>query len=154
MKTNTWRLASYAATGLSMITLAAFTGLATAQQSPTSMAMTNSGNVVMSGGVGLEARAEMAQREREANLKLVFTEPEGSYLSNINVKVLDRSGAVVLDTSTDGPWLLAKLSPGSYRVVASDGTSRREQVVNLGNGLQTLHIRMPSQGGLTGRPNS
>jgi len=111
-------------------------------------------SVVMSGGVGLEDRAQLAQHEREANLKLVFTEPQGSYLSDIGVKVFDRNGTMVLDTTSNGPWLLAKLSPGTYRIVATDQGARQEQRVSVGAGLRTVQFRMPDQGGITGRPTT
>ena len=128
---------------------AAFFGVAGAQQSNV---MSRDSKQVMSGGVGLEARAQLAQHEREANLKLVFTEPQGSYLSDIGVKVFDRNGAMVLDTTSNGPWLLAKLSPGTYRIVATDQGAKQEHQVSVGQGLKIMHIRMPEQGGLPGRP--
>lgn len=129
---------------------AGLAGPSAAQQA----ARSDSSQLVMSGGVGEEARARLAQHEREANLKLVFTEPEGSYLADIGVKVFDRGGAMVLDTRSEGPWLLAKLNPGTYRVVASDGNVQREHRVQVGQGLRIVHIRMPNQGGITGRPST
>ena len=136
--------------GLAAAALGIWFGAASAQQSP--VTSDSSRSAVMSGGVGHEDRAQLAQHEREANLKLVFTEPQGSYLSDIGVKVFDRNGAMVLDTVSSGPWLLAKLSPGTYRIVASDQGARQEQRVTVGQGLRILHIRMPDQGGITGRP--
>jgi len=106
----------------------------------------------VSGGVGFESRAQLAQDERDANLKLVFTEPQGSYLSDVSVRILDRSGNVVVDTATTGPWLLAKLAPGSYRVIAGDGTTRQEHAVTVGGALRTMHVRLPAQDGTPGRP--
>ena len=141
---------AYSAGLIALAVSAAFVGVAGAQQS--SVMNRDSKQIVVSGGVGLEARAQLAQQEREANLKLVFTEPQGSYLSDIGVKVFDRSGAVVLDTTSNGPWLLAKLSPGTYRIVATDQGTTREHRVTVGQGLKTLQISMPEQGGLPGRP--
>ena len=137
--------------GLAAIALSAgIAGTSSAQQS--SPMRGDRSQLVMSGGVGYEGRAELAQHEREANLKLVFTEPQGSYLSDIGVKVYDRSGALVLDTTSAGPWVLAKLTPGSYRIVTTDGNVRKESQVSVGQGLKVVHIRMPEQGGIPGRP--
>jgi hypothetical protein len=148
-------LARQALSAIAALTLSAGAiELAAAQQSTGAPSARHASALVMSGGIGLEARAELARHEREANLKLVFTEPQGSYLSGVDVKVLDSRGAVVVDTSSDGPWLLARLEPGSYRIIASDGGARREQVVDVGSGLRTVHIRLPDQGGITGRPSS
>ena len=140
---------AYSAGLIALAVSAAFAGVAGAQQSSVNR---DAKQIVISGGVGLEARAQLAQHEREANLKLVFTEPQGSYLSDIGVKVFDRSGAMVLDTTSNGPWLLAKLSPGTYRIVATDQGTTREHRVTVGQGLKTLQISMPEQGGLPGRP--
>ena len=140
---------AYSAGLIALAVSAAFAGAAGAQQSSVNR---DAKQIVISGGVGLEARAQLAQHEREANLKLVFTEPQGSYLSDIGVKVFDRSGAMVLDTTSNGPWLLAKLSPGTYRIVATDQGTTREHRVTVGQGLKTLQISMPEQGGLPGRP--
>ena len=138
-------------TGLIAIAVSAtLTGVAGAQQS--GVMSRDATQTVMSGGVGLEERAQLAQHERDANLKLVFTEPQGSYLSDIGVKVFDRNGTMVLDTTTNGPWLLAKLSPGTYRIVATDQGAKQEHRVSVGQGLKIMHIRMPEQGGIPGRP--
>ena len=111
-------------------------------------------HMFLSGGIGLEDRARLAQHEKEANLKLVFTEPRGSYLAGLDVKVFDRGGAMVIDSAATGPWMLAKLDPGSYKIVASDGQHERERFVTVGPGLRTVQILMPDQGGLTGRTPS
>lgn len=148
---SSWVQPSGVLIGLAAFALSAgIAGTASAQQA--TVTKSDRTHLVVSGGVGHEARAQLAQHERDANLKLVFTEPQGSYLADIGVKVYDRSGAMVLDTTSEGPWLLAKLSPGSYRVVTTDGTVRKEHQVSVGQGLRIVHIRMPEQGGIPGRP--
>jgi hypothetical protein len=136
------------------LALSAVGGTAAAQQQQQQFQLTKSDptHAVMSGGVSHEGRAELAAHERDANLKLVFTESQGSYLADIGIKVYDRSGNMVLDTVSNGPWLLAKLSPGNYRVVATDGNVKREHRISVGQGLRTVQIVMPDQGGILGRP--
>ena len=134
------------------LALSAIGGSAAAQQQQFQLTKTDPTHAVMSGGVSHEGRAQLAQHERDANLKLVFTESQGSYLADIGVKVYDRSGNMVLDTVSVGPWLLAKLSPGNYRIVANDGNVRREHRISVGQGLRTVQIVMPDQGGILGRP--
>jgi hypothetical protein len=41
------------------------------------------------------------------------------YLAALDVAILDASGTVVLEARTAGPWLMAELAPGRYRLVAS-----------------------------------
>jgi len=129
-----------------------FAGTAIAQQTP---AVQHSGKVTfVSGGIGLEQRAMLSQNEKDSNLKLVFTEPQGSYLSDIGVTVTDRKGSVVLETSAAGPWLLARLEPGSYKVTVTDSQGRQERMVNVGRDLRTVHFRLTAQAGIPGRPDS
>ena len=129
-----------------------YIGSTLAQQS----AGVQNGNKVafVSGGVGLEERAMLAQNEKDSNLKLVFTEPQGSYISDIGVSVIDRQGRVMLETNSAGPWLLTRLAPGSYKVVVTDGQGRQERMVNIGRDLRTLHFRLAAQAGIPGRPDS
>lgn len=149
MSTHRRRLAR--ATGAVAIGICMLGANAWAQQATS---LTGSAPAYMSGGVGLEARTALAQNEKNANLKLVFTEPQGSYLANIQVTVTDRQGAVVFDTQTEGPWLLARLAPGTYKVVAKDGSVVHQRTVSVGTGLRTEHFRMTEQAGIPGRPPS
>ena len=71
----------------------------------------------LSGGVGEGGR----QAHPEYSLKLVFALSSGTYLSDVQVEILDQDGRSVLKAATRGPWLFAKLSPGTYRVVARRG---------------------------------
>jgi hypothetical protein len=71
----------------------------------------------LSGGIGIgerEALTEMASRER-MNLKLVFAEREGPFLSAVPVTITDASGSVRLQVKTDGPWLFVRIPAAEYR---------------------------------------
>ncbi len=54
-------------------------------------------------------------------LKLVYAEPGGNYLGYVGTRITAPSGEVMLDVTCDGPWVLANLPAGSYRVEASFG---------------------------------
>src|SRR5262245_9098211 len=75
----------------------------------------------LSGGVGLEERAQMMERYGEYNLHLGFAEQSGEYLAGVQVSARDENGAVVFSGVTEGPLLFAKVPPGAYRVTASYG---------------------------------
>lgn len=90
-----------------------------------------------SGGVGeLEANA---MRHAQANypLSLQFVkrhEPNDQFLANIPVTIKDHAGATVLETTSDGPFLLAKLPDGKYTVTATDnGKTLTRNVVVAAN---------------------
>lgn len=78
---------------------------------------TSQGIRYYNGGVGMDERADMPQ---VFPLKIVFATDRGLYLNNADVKFFDSSGKEVLAVRADnGPWLVADLPPGTYRVEAT-----------------------------------
>jgi len=79
----------------------------------------------VSGGVGEEGVQAIREIEGDYNLRLLFAvQGSGNYLSLVRVKISDRRGSTLIDTLSNGPYFLAKLSPGSYQIAAeSDGRS-------------------------------
>ncbi|HWV59006.1 MAG TPA: hypothetical protein VNZ57_16250, partial [Longimicrobiales bacterium] len=100
-----------------------------------------------SGGVGLAERESIeALAESESlNLKLVFAEPDGPYVSGVRVAVRNANGEAVLEAVTNGPWLLARLPAGAYRVQAELRSVVRETTVNVPEtGRAQLVIAFPA----------
>src|SRR6185503_17496313 len=60
-------------------------------------ARTNANLPAVSGGVSLNARDNMRTQERDANVKLVFALNTGNYVSDVQVKVTDSKGRVVIN---------------------------------------------------------
>lgn len=82
---------------------------------------TKAGVAVLHGGVGFEERAAIEQKAADYNLKLTFARKgSGAYLFGIKVVVRNKQGAVLVDTTTSGPLLLAKLPDGDYTVSATE----------------------------------
>src|SRR5262245_6863972 len=91
---------------------------------------------IRSGGVGEEERQAL-ERDGRYNLKLIAARRDGAYLADVGVTILDQRGAEVLATRMEGPWLLAELPPGRYRVVADyRGTTQRRDVT-VGQGARS-----------------
>lgn len=86
----------------------------------------------ITGGVGIEERAALEERMGDYNLKLIFALEEGNYLSNVDVTVADTSGNTVLQTTTNGPWLAARLPEGRYTVRATIQGETQEKMVDVG----------------------
>lgn len=42
------------------------------------------------------------------NLKLVFALKSGAYLSGVKLTIADAAGKTLVDTASEGPWLLAR----------------------------------------------
>jgi hypothetical protein len=90
---------------------------------------TQGGIPYLSGGVGQNESDAIKSVASHYSLSVTFTRNEGaraSYLASVPVKVLDKSGSTILDLVTDGPFLLADLPPGDYKVVANyQGTEKQ-----------------------------
>lgn len=87
------------------------------------------------GGVGLEERLELKALEARANGALLFvTERRGGYLADVEFRLLDASGAAVLEGRADGPMCLLKVQPGRYRVEASFEGAKRSGTLDATKG--------------------
>lgn len=73
---------------------------------------------IATGGVGLEER-ESLEGDRGYNLKVIAAMQGGQYLADVDVVIFDAAGTPVVTTRTNGPWLMAELPPGRYRLVAA-----------------------------------
>ena len=105
-----------------------------------------SGVTFVSGGISSDAVDRLRNMERDFNLKMVFALTNGEYLSDVRVQVVDPTSRMVLDTLTEGPWLLAKLPAGSYQVNASyGGSTERRTVAVAPASLKTLDFRWSTE---------
>ncbi len=110
----------------------------------TDAAQANASVSAVSGGVGLNARETLRGSESNANTKMVFSLNTGNYVSDVHVKVTDRSGRVVIDDTSNGPWLLARLPAGGYTAVATYNGHAVTQKLTVGkSGMKTTQFRWP-----------
>ena len=82
---------------------------------------TQGGVTYVSGGVGQEETQAFEAAAVQYPLMLEFAikhAPRAEYTANVHVVVTDTQGRRVLDTHSDGPFLLAKLPVGRYIVTA------------------------------------
>ncbi len=93
---------------------------------------TQKGVNYLSGGVGQDETQAVESAAKDYSLMLTFAiQKTGDYLANVNVKIEDKSGKLVLDAVADGPMLLVQLPPGQYKISA---VSNDRQVI------KTVHI--------------
>ena len=103
---------------------------------------TPSGIAYVTGGVGSESANLLKSMEKNFNLKLVLTNTSGAYLSDVKVTIFDASGQVVLDATSEGPLLMAKLPAGGYRVDATFGGHPESRKVTVAaKTLSTVDFR-------------
>jgi hypothetical protein len=104
------------------------------------------GIAFVSGGVGTDSIDRLNSLASDFDLKLVFALESGAYLSKVTVVIADAQGKPLLDTVSEGPWLLASLPTGSYRIVATfAGNSLTRQVSVVYAKLETIDFRWASE---------
>ena len=100
---------------------------------------------VVSGGVSQNARDNMRSQTPPHNLKMVFALNTGNYVSDVQVKVTDSAGKVVIDDVSNGPWLFAQLPPGNYTATATYNGKPVTQRFCVGkSGAKTAQFRWPA----------
>ena len=98
-----------------------------------------SGVMYVSGGIGIGAVDLMKSMEKDFNLKLVFADKAGEFLSDVKVTITDSGGSVLLDAVTEGPLLMVKVPVGRYRIDATfDGRPERQSVAVTANKLTSV----------------
>lgn len=87
--------------------------------------------VLYNGGVGIGEREEAPKD----GVKLEFFAENGAFVAMVDVTVKDSAGEVLVDTVTDGPWLILDLPQGQYTVHAEleDDAESTFIDVNTGN---------------------
>ena len=91
----------------------------------------------LTGGIGAD-ESEAISREARAwplVLELAQSGPaRAAYISDVSVTIKDGSGKIILDTITQGPFLLVRLAPGKYSLDASYESKTLHRDVSIGKG--------------------
>jgi hypothetical protein len=99
----------------------------------------------VSGGVGTASIDRLNALASGFNLKLVFAGKSGAYLADVKVNITDSRGRTLLDITSEGPWLLAKLPTGNYRISASfAGNTVKKHASISTEKLRTVDFRWAS----------
>jgi hypothetical protein len=101
----------------------------------------------VSGGVDDASLDALKANLKKYDLKLVFALKSGAFMNNIKVAISDARGNAVLSTRSDGPWFLANLPAGKYRVVGTSpsGVSITQEAAVEPARLRTLDFRWTSE---------
>ena len=141
-----------------LLALSAIAPTGFAQTVPKEVA--RAGNIeYITGGVGINEQQQLNAyaKDRDYNLKLVFTLNAGNYLADVDVVLRNQRGETLVHDIADGPMFAAKVPQGTYTVVASYNGETRSQNVRVGqDGLRTAYFRWPAgpDTGITFRPGS
>ncbi|MBB5470798.1 hypothetical protein OKW30_001785 [Paraburkholderia sp. Clong3] len=87
-----------------------------------------------SGGIGLDEANAIRQVAVQYPLELEFARAatsQNEYVSDVRVLIKNQEGKAVLNTTADGPFLLAKLSAGKYTVSIDRQGDTKQRVVRI-----------------------
>ncbi len=131
---------------LAAIVLGSALLVAAASANDATVLRTAGGVSYVSGGVGTDSIERLNALARDFNLKLVFALSSGSYVSDVKVVIADAAGKTVLDTTSEGPWLLTRLPAGNYQIVATlSGNPVKRQVAVGAAALSTIDFRWTTE---------
>ena len=91
---------------------------------------TKQGFPYLFGGISSNEREAMEERAKDYNLKFVFAEKNGPYLSGVTLTLSSVKEGEILHLATDGPWFYIQLPAGAYDVKA-DFNGQPKQIKNL-----------------------
>ncbi|MGB6008268.1 carboxypeptidase regulatory-like domain-containing protein [Castellaniella sp.] len=86
-------------------------------------ALQHQGSVAyVSGGIGIDESTSFKEAMAKFPLSMTFdqmAQGKGDYVADVKVAIADAHGKPVLDTTAQGPYLLARLPDGRYQVKAT-----------------------------------
>jgi hypothetical protein len=100
----------------------------------------------VSGGVGTASIDRLTSLTRDFNLKLAFALKSGDYVTGAKVTIADAAGKTLLDSTSEGPWFLAKLPVGNYKIIAIFAGNAKKRTIAVGaEKPKTIDFRWSSE---------
>jgi len=93
---------------------------------------TANGIAYLSGGIGMDERAEMQKVRNDYSLLVTISAKTGEYLGRARVTIVGANDAIVLETTMDGPMLLVNLRPGKYALRVNSGAVTKMVTTTIG----------------------
>ena len=96
----------------------------------------------ITGGVGEDEQLELKDRASQYTLRVMIARKgSGEFLSDCRL-TLTRRSTTALEAKMDGPFLLARLAPGTYRLRAEFEGKTQERQVTIGarGGMTSVNL--------------
>ena len=122
------------AASLSLTALVIANPVASADTSSLPSVKMQGGVSYVTGGIGENEAAALKHAAATYPLELLFAQkaqPKDVYIADVKIVIRDRSGNPVLDTTAEGPFLLAKLPAGKYQIEAEYDGVRKQQAIEI-----------------------
>lgn len=91
----------------------------------------------ITGGIGLDESTAMKADMKNWPLSMQFAQKDGTraeYVADVQVVVTDNKGHAALQAVSQGPFMLASLQPGTYKVAATLDNKTLRQTVDVKKG--------------------
>ncbi|SDY12230.1 carboxypeptidase-like regulatory domain-containing protein [Nitrosomonas sp. Nm33] len=101
----------------------------------------------LTGGIGLDESQAILQEGGKWPLMLELAKagtPRAAYISDVQIIIKDASGFTVLETITNGSYLLAKLPPGKYSLDATYEGNTLHRDLNLQKKHKKITLLWPT----------
>jgi hypothetical protein len=85
------------------------------------------GIIYVTGGIGEDELAEINAARSGFNVRVLLAEKAGTYVAGVRVVVSESNGTKVLEVESAGPYLLAKLPEGNYRISVTYGDQMQQK---------------------------
>ena len=115
MRTRSWAVQVLAAPVLATTILAAASGTL-AQPGPVPAVPLDGERTIDGVGCTGIGQSKTEPRWSAYSVRVEFSNPAREYLANGAVEVFDRSGHSLTAMRCEGPWILLRLPPGTYKV--------------------------------------
>jgi hypothetical protein len=106
-------------------------------QAPLPQPKTENGVTYLNGGAGDEEVQSIKASMKDYTLGLLFSRAGGEYVASVAVTIKDAKGATAFEIPSAGPYLLIKLPPGRYSVVANYRSESKTQPVTVSGAVKT-----------------
>ena len=97
----------------------------------------------LSGGIGADESAAIQTASKQWPLTLEFAikdRQRADFAADVKVRIRDARGNEVLQATSEGPFLLARLAPGSYAVEATLAGQAQHRQVNVKAGQSSRQM--------------
>lgn len=110
--------------------------------------MTSNGITYVNGGIGDEEKAAIKSMDKDFNVHVLLTAPQGQYISDVMLRILDAKGEQRLVSVADaGPYFYAKMAPGTYTLetISSRGVPKRSLFTVTDKNTVRQHVTYAEQ---------
>ncbi|MES2938634.1 MAG: carboxypeptidase regulatory-like domain-containing protein [Pseudomonadota bacterium] len=124
---------------LALLALAQACAFAVAQSAtPTTAPAAGGASNFQCGGVGEADQKRIKAEAGRHDLMLTFAVSNGAYLADVDVRIVNAKGQVVVEGRCSGPIMLVDLpAKGSYKVTAQAEGRTQTKTVNAGGGTRS-----------------